>query len=280
MMLPIVLRVELVKIFSRWRTFIGFMVVAVIIPIVVVAMKVEGMRFFQYSTQSLQQAFTFTGNLMNGYTVSYIILGMLYIHVPFLTTLVAGDILAGEATGGTYRVLLTRPVSRTTVVTAKWIASTLYAVLLVGAMALLSLGVGVAVLGTGEMVAVRSMIVVLAENDVLWRLGYAYIFAALSMATVSSIAFLFSSLVENAIGPIMSTMGIIIVLTILSSIDLPLFDPLRSVAFTSHMIGWRLLFDPIVDWTRVSNSAMILAGHIVVCFGATLFIMNRKDILT
>lgn len=279
-MLHVALRVELVKIFSKWRTFIGFMVVAIIIPIVIMAMKVEGMRFFQYSTQSLQQAFTFTGNLMNGYTISYIILGMLYIHVPFLTTLVAGDILAGEATGGTYRLLLTRPVSRLTIVTAKWIASTLYAILLVGTMALLSLGIGTAILGTGEMVAVRSMVVILAENDVLWRLGYAYLFAALSMSTVASIAFLFSSLVENAIGPIMSTMGIIIVLTILTSIDSPLFDPLRSVAFTSHMVGWRLFFDPIVDWSRVTHSALILASHMAVCFGATMFIMKRKDILT
>ena len=279
-MIGTVLRVELVKIFSKWRTFIGFMVIGVIIPVVIVAMKVEGMRFFQYSTQALQQAFTFTGNLMNGYTVSYIILGMLYIHVPFLTTLVAGDILAGEATGGTYRLLLTRPVSRLIIVTAKWIASTLYAVLLVATMALLSLGIGTVMLGTGEMVAVRSMVVILAEDDVLWRLGYAYLFAALSMSTVASIAFLFSSLVENAIGPIMSTMGIIIVLTILSSIDSPLFDPLRSVAFTSHMIGWRLFFDPIVDWARVSHSALILVAHIVVCFGATLVVMKRKDILT
>lgn len=279
-MLATVLRVELVKIFSKWRTFIGFMVIGVIIPVVIVAMKVEGMRFFQYSTQALQQAFTFTGNLMNGYTVSYIILGLLYIHVPFLTTLVAGDILAGEATAGTYRVLLIRPVSRFTVVTAKWIASTLYANLLVLVMALLSVGIGVLVLGTGEVIAVRSHIVILAQDDVIWRLACAYAFAALSMSTVSSIAFLFSSLVENAIGPIMTTMGIIIVLTILSSIDLPLFDPLRSIAFTSHMIGWRFFFDQAVDWSRVATSVLVLVGHIAVCYGATLYIMKRKDILT
>mgnify|MGYP000116380893 CR=1 FL=1 len=279
-MILTVLRVELTKVFSKWRTIIGFLVIAVIVPVVIVAMKVEGMRFFQYSTQALQDAFTFTGNLMNGYTISYIILGMLYIHVPFLTTLVAGDILAGEATAGTYRVLLTRPVSRFSVVTAKWMASMVYANLLVLLMAILSIVIGLLVLGTGELLVVRSQIVILAQDDIIWRLASAYAFAALSMSTVAAIAFLFSSLVENAIGPIMTTMGIIIVLTILSSIDTPLFDPLRNVAFTSHMIGWRLLFDPIVDWTRVSNSAMILAGHIAVCFGATLFIMKRKDILT
>ncbi|MDZ4745328.1 MAG: ABC transporter permease subunit [bacterium] len=279
-MILTVLRVELTKVFSKWRTIIGFLVIAVIVPVVIVAMKVEGMRFFQYSTQALQDAFTFTGNLMNGYTISYIILGMLYIHVPFLTTLVAGDILAGEATAGTYRVLLTRPVSRFSVVTAKWMASMVYANLLVLLMAILSIVIGLLVLGTGELLVVRSQIVILAQDDIIWRLASAYAFAALSMSTVAAIAFLFSSLVENAIGPIMTTMGIIIVLTILSSIDTPLFDPLRKVAFTSHMIGWRFFFDQVVDWSRVSTSALVLVGHIVVCFIATQFIMHRKDILT
>ena len=36
----------------------------------------------------------------------------LWIHIPFLISLVAGDQLAGEGTAGTYRILLIRPPSR------------------------------------------------------------------------------------------------------------------------------------------------------------------------
>jgi len=275
-----VLHVELAKVFSKWRTFIGFIALAVLIPVIVLAMKAEGNTYFSFATQTLQQAFTITGNLMNGFTVAYIIFGSLYIHVPFLVTLVAGDILAGEATAGTYRLILTRPVSRTTMVTAKWIASSLYTVGLVIIMAALSLGLGIALLGTGEVVVIRSQITIIAADDALWRFAAAYGYAIISMLTVSGVAFLFSSLVENSIGPIMSTMAIIIVFTIISAIDVPILATIRPFLFTNHMTGWRFLFDDPVPWSRVLTSGSILLGHIVACYLAALFILRRKDILT
>ncbi len=274
------LRVELAKVFSKWRTFIGFIALGLLIPVVVVAMGAEGNMFFGFATAALQQQFTFAGNLMNGYTVAYIILGMLYVHVPFLVTLVAGDILAGEATGGTYRLIFLRPIRRSTIVWAKWIASMTYTNLLILWMALLSLGLGLAFLGTGELVVIRSTITILPASDVAWRFVAAYGFAALSMMTVSSIAFLFSALVENAIGPIMTTMAIIIVFTILSAISIPIFDYIRPALFTNHMSGWRNLFDQDVNWARVATSASVLAGHIIACLAAAHIIIRRKDILT
>jgi ABC-2 type transport system permease protein len=273
-------RVELSKVFSKWRTFIGFIALGLLIPVVVVAMGIEGGQYLGFATQTLKQTFDFTGNLMNGYTVAYIIFGSLYVHVPFLITLVAGEILAGEATSGTYRLLLTRPLSRGTMVTAKYLATLTYTNLLVLFMAVLSLGLGITLLGTGEVVVIRTSITIIPESDVLWRFALAYGYAALAMTTVASVAFLFSSLVENAIGPIMATMAIIIVMTIISAIDIPLFDHLRPLFFTNHMNGWKFLFDDPVNWSRVLTSAGVLLAHVVGCFTATQIIMRRKDILT
>ena len=273
-------RVELAKVFRKWRTYIAFIVIGLLIPVVIIAMSAEGNAYFGFATQMLQNLFTFTGNLMNGYTVSYILLGTLYVQVPFLVTLVAGDILAGEATGGTYRLLLTRPLSRTAMVTSKFIASLITTNLLVLFMAALSMGLGVAFLGTGEVAVIRSQITILAADDVLWRFALAYGFAALAMSTVSSIAFLFSSFVENAIGPIMTTMAVIIVFTILSAIDIPFFAALRPFFFTTHMVGWKALFEDPVAWPDVIRSGGVLVAHILACFGGALLVLNRKDILS
>jgi ABC-2 type transport system permease protein len=200
--------------------------------------------------------------------------------VPFLVTLVAGDILAGEATAGTYRLLLTRPLSRFTLVTSKYMAVLISTNALVLFMAAMSLGLGTLMLGTGEVVVIRSKITILAQNDALWRFVLAYGYAALGMTTVSSIAFLLSSLVENAIGPIMTTMAIIIVLLILTAVTAPWMDNVRPYFFTTHMNGWRYLFDTTVDWPRVLNSTAVLLTHCVGCYLGALLIIQRKDILT
>jgi ABC-2 type transport system permease protein len=256
------------------------MALAFLIPVVVVAMSVEGGKFLSFATQGLSQNFDINGNLMNGYAVAFLILSSLYVHVPFLITLVAGEVLAGEAAAGTYRVLLTRPLSRSTMVNAKYMAALTYTILLVACMAALSLGLGTSIMGTGDLLVIRQKITVIPVHDLLWRFGFAYSWAALGMITVASIAFLCSALVENAIGPIMTTMALIIVMTIISAIDVPLFDYVRPLFFTTHMNAWKLFFDDPINWQRVATSFSVLLLHIVGCFVATHIVIRRKDILT
>ena len=122
----------------------------------------------------------------------------LWIHIPFLVTLGAGDQLAGEATGGTFRLLLTRPASRTPILFAKYLTTLLYTAALVVFLAVLSLGLGVLLFGTGDLLVPGRTIVIHPEGEALARLLLAFGLAIWGMWTVASLAFLFSSLVENA----------------------------------------------------------------------------------
>ncbi len=274
-------RIELYKIFKKWRTYIGFIAIAVLVPIIQVAMLLEGARSLDFMTRNLQQSFVFVGNLLNGYLISYIILNALTIHIPFLIALVAGDLLAGEATAGTYRMLVTRPVSRFKIVTSKFIAGAIYTNLLVLWLAVISLVMGLIMFGVGELMVIKSStIIIFARDDVFWRFLLGYGFAALSMMVVTSLAFLFSSLVENSIGPIVTTMAIIIVFIIISAINIDFFQNIKPYLFTTYMQSWRLLFDKPVDFSEILKSTIILLGHIILFFSAALIIFKKKDILT
>lgn len=276
-----IIKIEFYKIFKKWRTYIGFIAIAVLVSIIQIAMIIEGESSLNFMTRNLQQSFVFVGNLLNGYLISYIILGSLYIHIPFLVALVAGDLLAGEATAGTYRILITRPISRIKLVTSKFIAGLLYTFTLIFWLALISLGIGIIIFGSGELIVIKSsQIIVFAKNDILWRFILAYGFACLSMSVVTSVAFLFSSLVENAIGPIISTMAIIIIFVVISAIEINIFQTIKPFLFTTYMSSWKLIFDKPIDYVELLKSASILLGHTLVFFGVTVFIFNRKDILS
>lgn len=272
---------ELYKIFKKWRTYIGFIALGVLVPLIHIAMVIEGQSTINFMTRNIQESFVFVGNLLNTYLISYIILTSLAVHIPFLITLVAGDLLAGEATSGTYRVLLTRPISRTKLVFVKFVAGLIYTNLLVLWLAFLSLVVGYFIFGTGELLIIDGqMIIIFERGDVLWRFLLAYGFATLGMTTVASLAFLFSSLVENAIGPIITTMAIIIVFLILSAIQVEFFQNIKPYLFTTHIMSWRLFFEAPLDTKEIINSAINLFSHIVLFFGLTLIIFTKKDILT
>ena len=274
-------RIELSKIFRKWRTYIGFLAIAVLVPIIQIAMLVEGERSINFMTRNLQESFVFVGNLLNGYLISYAILNALVVHIPFLITLVAGDLLAGEATAGTYRILVTRPVSRFKIVLSKFLSGLIYTNLLVLFLAIMSLGIGLLVFGVGELIVIKNVnILILSRTDVFWRFIMAYGFATLSMTVVLALAFLFSSLVENAIGPIVSTMAIIIVFVIISALNIEFFQSIRPYLFTNYMQSWRSFFDDPIDIQDILKSACVLAGHVIFFLGTTVYIFNKKDILS
>nr|MBP6478635.1 hypothetical protein [Chitinophagaceae bacterium] len=55
-----------------------------------------------------------------------------------------------------------------------------------------------------------------------------------------ALAFLLSVFAENSIGPIIATMSIVIVFTILSEMNIPIYDEtIKPYLFTSHMVAWK-----------------------------------------
>ena len=93
-------RIELFKIFKKPRTYIAFGAIAAIIVLVQVALYVDGETYLDFMMRSINSAFIVEGRKMNGYFVFLIILQTLLIHVPLLISLVAGDLVAGEAGQG------------------------------------------------------------------------------------------------------------------------------------------------------------------------------------
>ena len=276
-----VLQIELFKIFKKPRTFIAFVAIAAIVVLIQLAFYVDGESYIQFMLQTISESFTIEGKLLNGYLICYVILQTLLIHVPLLIALVAGDMIAGEANMGTLRLLMSKPISRSTLMMSKFFASTIYTLLLLLWMAFLSLPVSMMIFGSGDLMIFKSsQIVILKSSDIMWRYFAAFGFAAIAMTTVASLAFLLSIFAENSIGPIVATMSIIIVFTILTSMDLPLFNAMRPYIFTSHMLGWKGFLDNPVNYTSVFRSAGILLLHIFIFTASAIVIFKHKDVLS
>jgi ABC-2 type transport system permease protein len=275
------LRIELFKVFRRPRTYISFVAIAAIIFLIQLAFYSDGEAYVQFMLQSLNDSFSVDGKILNGYLICFIILQTLLVHVPLLIALVGGDMVAGEANIGTLRLLISKPVSRSELILSKFFASTVYTLLLLVWMALLSLVFSIFIFGRGDLMIFKSsQIVVLQSHDVMWRYYAAFAFAAIAMITVAALSLLLSIFAENSIGPIVATMSIVILFTILTTMDLPLFNSIRPFIFTSHMLGWKGFFDDPVNYSSIARSAIILIIHIVFFVGASVLVFNRKDILS
>lgn len=288
-----IVRIELFKIFRKPRTYIAFGAVAAIVWLIQLGFYVDGETYVQFGMQALSETFEVEGRVLNGYLMAYIILQTLLVHVPLLIALVSGDMVSGEAGMGTLRLLASRPVSRTKLLLGKFLASSVYTVALLVWMALWTLFFSIWLFGADDLVIMKSEVVTqILRSDVMWRYAAAFGFATIAMVTVSSLAFLLSIFAENSIGPIIATMSIVIVFTILNSLGLPLFDAVKPWLFTTHMLGWKGFFDvqvsdandqlvgSVENLPAVLRSAGILMAHIVLFLAVSVVVFRRKDILS
>ncbi|HPG11505.1 MAG TPA: ABC transporter permease subunit [Chitinophagaceae bacterium] len=292
------LRIELFKIFKRPRTYIAFGAIAAIVILIQVALKYDGKSYVDLLLNNLSDSFElsdeYKNKLLNGYLICFVILNTLLIQMPLLVALIAGDSIAGEANMGTLRLSMSRPVSRTQYMTVKFLASVIYTLALLVWMAMLALFGSMLIFGTNDMVVFRSDgIEQMRHFDVLWRYFAAFGYAAVALTTVAALAFLLSVFAENSIGPIIATMSIVIVFTILSEMNIPLYDnTIKPYLFTSHMVAWKGFFyvkadamgttinGSIENLPAILKSLSILFIYIIIFFGTAVCVFRKKDILT
>lgn len=272
---------ETYKIFSRWRTYIGFGAIALIVILTEVVMKLSAGEILGRMMRPMQKDFLIFGNVLNGWFMTAFIMNSFHIHIPFFITLVAGDIVSGEATSGTVRLLLIRPPSRSRIITAKYLAALFYTTGVVIFLGLLCILLGLALFGSGDLIMNyerQFRIVFIPEAEIPMRMLLAFTAAIWSMAVVTSIAFLFSTLAENSIGPIIGTMAVVIVFFVLGNFPFDFFRAVHPYLFTTHMNIWQRFLDDPVPWREIAKSAAILGLHNVALFLIAFVVYRRKDI--
>jgi ABC-2 type transport system permease protein len=289
------LQIELFKIFRKPRTYISFAAIAIMVAIVQIALKADGISYLEFLMGGLRESIEIPFEVvLNGYLVCFIILNLLLIHVPLLVALVAGDSVAGEANMGTLRLLLTRPVSRTRLMLVKFAASMIYTIMLLAWMALLSLVLSILLFGTNDMIITRNDVVEqIQRNDILWRYFAAFGYAGVALTTVAALAFLLSVFADNSIGPIVSTISIVIIFTILSEMEIPIYDTtVKPWLFTSHMLAWKGFFysksngqgeaikGSLENFPAIMRSMSVLLAYIVLFVGSAVMVFRKKDILS
>lgn len=270
---------EFIKILAKPRSYIGIGALTLLICIILFAMKADGSSFISFVTSSFEQTLSFNGTILNGNLIAFIILQMLIVHIPLLVALVTGDLISGEAAMGTVRMLATKPISRTKIVISKFIAGAVYTFILTLWLIFLSLFVSKFIFGSGDLIVLNSEgLVILKEQDILWRYGLSFIVAFLSLLTVSSVSICFSAFAENSIGPIVSTMAVIILFTIIGSMEVSVFQNIKPFLFTTHMASWRSFFEDPVPYSKIFNSIIILLVHNVLLVSIAIIKFNKKDI--
>ena len=267
------------KALYKKRTYISFILITILIPFIVAAINDGGKTLESKIYGQLADSFLFYGSVINGYLSTYIIIAILISHMPFLSTIVASEIVSGEYSKGTFRMYLTRPVSRNKILMSKLIIVLLYTTIMMFFFFVYTLFISYLWLGGGDLAVFHNGLLLLAEDDVIWRFALAFILSNSVMLSVSCLCFLISTISRNSVTPIIITISIVFIGTAVAFIPIPIFEQVNPFLFTGYIDIFLTAFHDPLPLNKYYNLFFITTVWSLLFIIISFKSFKNKDIL-
>jgi ABC-2 type transport system permease protein len=207
------------------------------------------------------------------------------VFLPIAVAVLAGDAIAGEATGGTLRYLLTRPVGRTRLLVAKLVALTAFVLIALAALVGTSYVAGVVLLGSappaavGEPGGVTSLSgAPLTPGQLTLRVLGTVAFITVSMLGVGAIALFLSTLTDSPLGAALGAIAILITSEVLVTLDAA--SAVQPYLPTRYWLAWVDFFRAPVFWHDIERGFGLQLVYIALLLGASWANFMTKDVTT
>ncbi len=264
---------ELRFMIRRPRTLValGVLAVAPIIAAVAMSVATETVEDGNGGRALASVAALVTGNGL--ILPVFLLLLSLAMLLPMLGAMWSADALAGESQTGALRGLLLAPVGRARLLAVKAFGIAVLSLIAVAVVTVVSVLAGLAILGGDGMLTMSGNVLPFGES--LGRIALLAALVTVQVWAVAAIALAISAATDHPLVVLASTLGGIIVFTILGNI--PALDWLHPVLLTD---AWESLADVIRDpmpTDGIVNAVLRAVCYVVIGYSLALARISTKD---
>jgi ABC-2 type transport system permease protein len=277
------IRVELAKLFRRPRMYVIVFLLCLLPFIVAVFLATTRIPPPPGQGGAFLSAVLSNGALYPAAAMALV----LPVFLPVAVAVLAGDSIAGEATGGTLRYLLIRPVGRTRLLVAKLVALVVFVLFAIAMVVLTSYFTGITLLGTGpidnnaivlppDVTSLSGEVITPAELGMRLMGTVGYI--TVSMLGVASIALFLSTFTDSALGAAMGALATLVTSQVLVTLDAA--ESVKPYLPTRYWLAWIDFFRDPIFWRDIERGAALQLLYVVVLLGAAWANFMTRDIKT
>ncbi len=264
------IRVELVKLLLRPRTWITIALLAALPTLVAILLALTDIAPRPGDGPVLLSQVLGNGRLFPAAALAIV----LPIFLPVAVSVVAGESVAGEASQGTLRYLLVRPVGRTHLLVAKLVAVVVFILLAVTVVAVVGYVVGTSLFGSQPLPTVSGR--TLSTTEQVLRIVAAMLYVGWSMLGVGAVALFLSTLTDSALQAALGALAVLVSSTVLVTLDAA--DTLKPYLPTRYWLAFVDFFrDPIL-WRDIERGFALQAVYVVVLLLCAWAAFATKDV--
>lgn len=198
---------------------------------------------------------------------------------PFLLlaviALFTGDTVSSEASWGSLRYLLVRPVPRSRLLARKLAVGVLLAALAALLVPLSGLVAGTLAFGWGDLQTPFGM---LPADVAVGRLLVIVAYVAWSSAWVAAVAFAWSTITDAPVGAVAGTIVLVIVMQILDAISA--LGTIRTFLPVHELNAWLGLLATPPQWGDLVRGIILQVPYVAGALGFAFWWFGRKDVLS
>ena len=290
------IRVELLRVARRPRTWMVLTLLCGLPVLVAVFVAVTKLAPQPGQGPAFLSAVLSNGSLYPAAGLAIV----LPVFLPVSVAVLSGDAVAGEASTGMLRYLLTRPVSRTRLLIAKLIGTMAFVLVAVILVAVTSYVTGVLAFGgsglkpvapnatsgsiaspvtgtsIGGTISTSLSGTPLTTAQLLERVAYGIGYIAVSMLGVAAIALFLSTVTDSALGAALGALAALVTSEVLATLDAA--AAIRPYLPTNYWLAWIDLFRQPILWHDVQRGLAIQGVYAAVFLGLAWANFSSKDV--
>lgn len=264
------IRVELSKLLRRPRTWVTIGLLAGLPVIVGIFVRASGLAPRPGEGPALLSEVLNNGLLFPAAALAII----LPLFLPIAVSVIGGDTVAGEAANGTLRYLLTRPVGRSRLLTAKLTTVVTFIFLAVVVVALVALAAGVVLFGIRPLSSISAT--ELSPFETFIRTLMAILYIGWSMLGLGAIALFASTRTDSPLAASLATLAAFVGSQVLDLIEATqVIQPFLPTHYWLKFVDFYR--DPIL-WRDVVRGIGLQAVYVGVFLGAAWANFTTKDV--
>jgi ABC-2 type transport system permease protein len=196
--------------------------------------------------------------------------------LPLGTSILAGESVAAEASGGTLRYLVVRPVGRVRLIVTKYLAVVAQVGAAIVWVMVVGLVAGAIAFGYGPLPTLSGTTLTVGQGLVRILAVGAYVLCG--MTGLAAVGLFISTLTSSGVGAAGATMAIAIASQIVD--NLPAVRSIHPFLISHGWLAFADLFRSPIDWGPMAHGLLLDAAYLAIFLGAAIAVFSRKDVVS
>ena len=262
--------VELQKLFRRPRTWVSLLLLVALPSIVAFFLAVSENAPRPGTGPAFLSAVLTNGALFPAAALAIV----LPLFLPVSVAMVAGDAIAGEASAGTLRYLLVRPVGRGRLLLAKLVSLLAYTLAAVVAVAVSAYVVGISLFGSAPVASTSGP--EFTTSGAALRITLTVLYVGWSMVGVGAVTLFLSTVTDSPLAAALGAIGLLVASSVL--VGLEASASVQPYLPTRYWLAFVDFFRDPVPTREIFRGVALQAVYVTVFLGAAWANLSTKDV--